>query len=107
MRFTGVRGGSTIPNLFEPLCNIKNKACGEVHKSSGWFKAMEPFSVTQRFKKVRKHEQDYTAIPHEFEVVQRIRTFLNHCVTLKTRLVGEVHMSSGWFNLSEPFRATV
>ena len=52
---------------------------------------------------------------HEFGVYQRFQTSSNHCITERTQpigsfnmsLVGEVHMSSMWFNANEAFRTAV
>ena len=37
---------STQPNLFQPHVTLGTKLVGEVHMSSGWFDAIEPFRTT-------------------------------------------------------------
>ena len=90
----GVRGGSTLPNLLEPLCVT----------SLGWFNPTEPPQAT-----VLQREQGllcYRGNMLEFAVAQRFRTCLNHCSTQGIGPVGEFLMSSGWFP-TEPPRTTV
>ena len=59
---------------FETTCNTKNRACGLRSRVRGGSKQ---------------------------------RNLLEQCATLRTRFVGEVHMSSGWFEATEPFRTTL
>ena len=84
-------------NPFEPRVMLRTRLVGEVHMSSGWFNASEPYRTMCKAKNKACERGS-----HEFGVVRHNRTFSN----LRTRLVGEVHMSSGWFDASEPFRTT-
>ena len=68
-----VRGGSTVPNLLYLRRYRGNNVCRVMCTCSGWFKRIEP-----------------------------PRTFANHIITKTARCVEFCHMSSGWFDCTEP-----
>ena len=87
-------------NPFEPWKNTGNQA--EFHMSSGSWALpnfLEPLSS--------RGNKDHRIISHEFRVVQLFRTCSNHSTTQVTMPAAEFDMSSGWFNRTEPARATL
>ena len=67
------------------------------HMSSGWFDCTEPSLSTSL-----QGQQGMQGVVHLFGVVQAHRTFPNHIITEIAKCVEFCHMSSGWFDLTEP-----
>ena len=60
--------------------------------NSGWFDATEPFRTTWNARLVGEVH------------MTSVRSLFEPRGTLRTRLVGNVHISSVWFDATEPFR---
>ena len=71
------------------------------HMSSGWFDCTEPSLSTSL-----QGKQGMQGVVHLFGVVQAHRTFPNHIITEIARCVEFCHMSSGWFDCTEPSLST-
>ena len=69
--------------------------------SSGWFDCTEPSLSTSL-----QGQQGMQGVVHLFGVVQAHRTSSNHIITKIGRCVEFCHISSGWFNCTEPSLST-
>ena len=95
---TWVRGGSTLPNLIEPLSSRGNMDRRIISHEFGVVQMSEPVWTTGN--------PACGGTWHAFGVVQLFRNCSNHCSTQETRPVVEADIRSGWFNTSEPVRTT-
>ena len=69
--------------------------------SSGWFDCTEPSLSTSL-----QGQQGMQGVVHLFRVVQAHRTSSNHIITVIAKCVEFCHMSSGWFDCTEPSLST-
>ena len=71
------------------------------HMNSGWFDCTEPSLSTSL-----QGKQGMQGVVHLFGVVQAHRTSSNHIITEIAKCVNFCHMSSGWFDHTEPSLST-
>ena len=124
--------GSTVPNLLYLHRYTGNKVCRVLCTCSGWFKHIEPprtisnhiitkiaryvefchissgwFDCTEpSLSTSLQGQQGMQGVVHLFGVVQAHRTSSNHIITKIARCVEFCHMSSGWFDHTEPSLST-
>ena len=119
-RFEWVWGGSTTPNLLEPLWCRGNRPTGQFQVSLGWFNHTEPLWISgkQAYRESWgwfNHteplwitgKQAYRASLSEFGVVRQHQTSSNHFAAGGSRPTGQFRVSSLWFDHIEPPRTTV
>ena len=73
--------------------------------SSGWFDSTEP-SLSTSLQGKQRHAGCLCTSSGWFKHIEPHRTFSNHIITEIARCVEFCHMSSGWFDCSEPSLST-
>ena len=102
MRFKHIERHRTFLNyiLTEIARNIEF-----FHMSSGWFDCTEP-SLTTSLQGIQGVQGAICTSSMRFKHIERHRTFLNYILTEIARNIEFFHMSSGWFNCTEPSLTT-
>ena len=93
-------------NIFTGARTFSNHIIAEIamcveffHMSSGWFDCTEPSLTTSL--------QGKQSVQGAHALVRPPRTFSNNIITEIARFVEFFHMSSGWFDCTEPFSSNI
>ena len=94
-------GGSTSPNLLEPLCLSGKHAYRE---SSSEFGVVRPHrtSLNHRVRVGSMPTGKVQVSSGWFDRTEPPQTSSNHCAQVGSMPTGKVQVSSGWFDLLEP-----
>ena len=100
---TGVRGGSTVPNLLYLQPCRGNKVCRVLMHSFG---VVQAHRTSSNLHEPHHHRASKVCrgLAKEFGVVRLYRTFFSYFIAGETRCAGCLCTSSGWFKHSEPQR---
>ena len=104
-----VRGDSSTSNLLEPSQNhiiTETARCVEFcDVSSGWFDCTKP-SLSTSLQGKQSVQGAYALVRSDSSTSNHRRTFSNHIIIEIARCVEFCHMSSGWFDRTEPSLST-